>query len=54
MLLAVVDRGPADALDQVEDLGARLLADGVAEQPPEEPDVLAQLRVAVGPSACSI
>ena len=45
VLLAVVDRRAADALDQIEDLGAGLLADGVAEQPPEEPDVLAQLAV---------
>ena len=47
LLLPVVDRGPADALDQIEDIAARLLADRVTEQPPEEPDVLAQRRVAV-------
>jgi hypothetical protein len=43
-----VDRGEPYGLDQIEDLLARLFADRVPEQAPEETDVLAQVRVGVG------
>ena len=36
------DRGLPDALDQVEHVGALLVAHGVAEDPPEQPDVVPQ------------
>jgi hypothetical protein len=36
------DRGLADALDQVEHVGAFLIAHGVAEDAPEQPDVIPQ------------
>ena len=36
------DRGLPDALDQVEHVGALLVAHGVAEDAPEQPDVVAQ------------
>ena len=36
------DRGLPDAFDQVEHVGALLVAHGVAEDPPEQPDVVAQ------------
>ena len=39
------DRGLADALDEIEDLAAFLLAHGVAEQAAEQADVVAQRRV---------
>ena len=39
------DRGLADALDEIERLAAFLFAHGVAEQPPEQADVVAQRRV---------
>ena len=47
VLAAVVDRRAADGLDEVEHLGAGLLANRVTQQPPEEPDVLAQRGVFV-------
>ena len=37
-----LDRGLADALDQVEDIGAFLVADGVAQNAPEQADVVPQ------------
>ena len=50
--LGAVDLGAADLegldagrLDQVEDVGAGLLADHLAEDPAEQPDVVAQRRV---------
>ncbi len=36
------DRGLPDALDQVEHVGAFLVAHGVAEDPSEQPDIVAQ------------
>src|SRR5437870_5564713 len=39
------DRGLPDALDDVEHLRALLIADGIAENPPEQPDILAQPRI---------
>ena len=39
------DRGLADALDQVEHVGALLVAHGIAQDAPEQPDVVAQPRV---------
>ena len=36
------DRGLPDALDQVEHVGAFLIAHGVAEDAPEQPDIVAQ------------
>ena len=42
------DRGPADLLDQLEDLFALLLPDGVAEDSPKQADVVAQGDVLVG------
>jgi hypothetical protein len=36
------DRGLPDALDQVEHVGAFLVAHGIAEDAPEQPDVVAQ------------
>ena len=39
------DRGLPDAFDQVEHVGALLIAHGIAEDAPEQPDVLAQPRV---------
>ena len=42
------DRGPADLLDQLEDLFALLLAHGVAEDSAEQADVVAQRHVLVG------
>ena len=42
------DRGPADVLDQLEDLFAFLLAHGVAEDSAEQADVVAQRDVLVG------
>ena len=36
------DRGLPDALDQVEHVGAFLVAHGVAEDAPEQPDVIPQ------------
>ena len=42
------DRGLADALDEVENLRAFLLAHGVAEHAAEQADVLAQRRVLLG------
>jgi hypothetical protein len=39
------DRGLPDALDQVEHVGALLVAHGVAEDAPEQPDVVPQPRV---------
>ncbi len=36
------DRGLPDALDQIEHAGALLIAHGVAEDAPEQPDVVAQ------------
>ena len=42
------DRGLADLLDQLENLFALLLAHGVAENSPEQADVLAQRNVFLG------
>ena len=42
------DRGLPDALDQVEHVGAFLVAHGVAEDAPEQPDVVAQRRILIG------
>ena len=42
------DRGLTDALDEVEGLAPFMLAHGVAEQAPEQADVLAQRRVLLG------
>ena len=42
------DRGLADLLDQLEHLFALLLANGVAEDPAEEADVVAKRQVLVG------
>ena len=42
------DRGLADLLDQLENLFALLLANGVAEDSPEQADVLAQRNVLLG------
>jgi hypothetical protein len=39
------DRGLPDALDQVEHVGAFLIAHGVAEDAPEQPDVRPQPRI---------
>jgi hypothetical protein len=36
------DRGLPDALDQVEHPGALLVADGIAKDAPEQPDVIPQ------------
>ena len=36
------DRGLPDALDQIEHVGAFLVAHGVAEDAPKQPDVVAQ------------
>ena len=36
------DRGLPDALDQIEHVGAFLIAHGVAENSPEQPDIRAQ------------
>ena len=49
----VADGRAADALDQVEHLGAGLLADRVAEQATEETDVLPQIHVGVTLAAAS-
>src|SRR4051812_20270059 len=45
VLAPVLDRGAANVLDQREDAVAGLLADGVAEQPPEKANVLTQSSV---------
>ncbi len=45
------DRGLADALDEIEDLAAFLLAHGVAEQAAEQADVVAQRLVLFGVGA---
>ena len=42
------DRGLADLLDQFENLFALLLANGVAEDSPEQADVVAQRNVLLG------
>ena len=39
------DRGLADALDEVEDVGALLVAHGVAENAAQQADVVAEARV---------
>ncbi len=39
------DRGLPDAFDQVEHVGSLLIAHGIAENPPEQPDFLAQPRI---------
>ncbi len=39
------DRGLPDALDQVEHVGALLVAHGIAEDAPEQPDVFTQPRI---------
>ena len=36
------DRGLPDALDQIEDVGAFLVAHGIAENAPEQPDIVPQ------------
>ena len=36
------DRGLPDALDQIEHIGAFLIAHGVAKNSPEQPDIRAQ------------
>ena len=47
------DRGLPDALDQVEHVGALLIAHGVAEDAPEQPDIVPQPRILLDAGASS-